>query len=84
MSQGVKSSLPTHLNRPSHLSPDNGGNEGDAQFERRHGKTRSHMVGDAQFYPKTPAILRTRFYSTAPLRPEAPATHWTFWSSQGS
>lgn len=54
MSQGVKSSLPSHLNRPSHLSPDNGGNEGDAQFERRHGKTRSHMVGEAQFYPGPP------------------------------
>ncbi|PKS06576.1 hypothetical protein jhhlp_007324 [Lomentospora prolificans] len=42
MSSGVKSSIPTHL-KPSPLSG-NGGQDADNQFQRKHGKTRSHMA----------------------------------------
>jgi hypothetical protein len=49
MSQTVKSAVPSHL-KPA-LGGGGGGGNGDseAQFERRHGKTRSHMVSEFPF-----------------------------------
>ncbi|MBE3045315.1 hypothetical protein IMZ48_22745 [Candidatus Bathyarchaeota archaeon] len=58
MSQPIKSSLPSHLKNPSpsRLSPDSAaGGEGDDQFERHHGKTRSHMVSHARPRVEAPA-----------------------------
>lgn len=44
MAQAIKSAL------PSHLKPQLGGKDSDAEFTgRHHGKTRSHMVSTAAF-----------------------------------
>lgn len=76
MSQGVKSSLPSHLNKPSRLSPDSAGGDGDDQFERKHGKTRSYMVSRAPSRVGTPPPLRSCEHDLRPTHPrlEAPTS----------
>lgn len=49
MASAIKSAL------PSHLKPNNGKEDGEASFERRHGKTRSHMV--SRPFPPTPLLF---------------------------
>jgi UTP--glucose-1-phosphate uridylyltransferase len=50
MASAIKSALPSHL-KPKE--------EGEANFERRHGKTRSHMVGQNLHLepPNNPCVL---------------------------